>query len=133
MKKNHDLGLLVLRVSLGVLMLLHGIAKIRNGTGFVEESFSKIGMPTFMAYSVYLTEILAPLMLIFGFRSRIAAILLAGTMFVVMFFVFPQKISQILPTGGWALELQALFLTGAVAVFLMGGGKYAVSTKSKWD
>lgn len=133
MNRNVNAGLLVLRLSVGILMLMHGIAKIQNGVGGTMGMVEKAGIPSAIGYLVYLGEVLAPLMLIAGFRSRIAALLVAGTMAFVMIFIQPGKFGQIMPTGAWALEVQGLFLFGALAIFLAGGGKYAVSTKSKWD
>lgn len=133
MNRNTNVGILILRVAIGISMLMHGIAKLKNGTGFIESSFDKAGLPPALAYTVYITEVLAPLMLVVGFRSRIAALLVAGTMLVVMLVVLPAKLSQTIETGAWALELQGLFLFGSLALFFTGAGKYAVSTKSKWD
>lgn len=133
MGKNNDLGLMILRVTLGMLMLLHGIAKVQNGTGFIEGVFEKNGLPAFLAYLVYLGEIIAPLMLIVGFRTRLASILLGGTMVVVIFTAALDRVGQLTETGAWAIEVQALFFFGALALFFTGGGKYAASTKSKWD
>ncbi len=133
MAKNHDLGLMILRISLGMLMLLHGIAKIQNGTGFIEGVFEKNGLPSFLAYLVYLGEIIAPLMLIVGYRTRLAALLLAGTMVVVVMTAAMDKIGKLTEVGAWALEVQALFFFGALALWFTGGGKFGMSTKSKWD
>ena len=133
MNKNVNLGLLILRLSVGILMLMHGIAKIQNGVGGAMGMVEKSGMPSALTYLVYIGEVVAPLMLIAGFRSRVAALLVAGTMAFVMLFIQPDKFGQIVPTGAWALEVQGLFLFGALAIFFAGGGKYAVSTKSKWD
>lgn len=133
MNRNANIGILILRLSIGVLMLMHGIAKIKNGTGYIESSFDKAGLPAALAYTVYITEVLAPLMLIVGFRTRIAALLVAGTMLVVMVFVMPAKLTQTIETGAWALELQGLFMFGSIALFFLGGGRYALSTRSKWD
>ena len=124
---------MILRVSLGMLMLLHGIAKIQNGTGFIEGVFEKNGLPTFLAYLVYLGEIIAPLMLIVGFRTRLASILLGGTMVVVVITAAMDKIGKLTEVGAWTLEVQALFFFGAVALFFTGGGKFSASTKSVWD
>lgn len=126
-------ALLVLRLSIGILMLMHGIAKIQKGVEGVKSSIGNAGLPEALSYAVYLGEVIAPLMLIAGFRSRIASLLVAATMLVVMFFIYPEKLSQTIPTGAWALELQGLFLFGSIAIFLSGAGKYAVSTKNKWD
>ncbi len=124
---------MILRVTLGMLMLLHGIAKVQNGTGFIEGVFEKNGLPSALAYLVYLGEIIAPLMMIVGFRTRIASILLGGTMVVVIFTAALDRIGQLTETGAWAIEVQALFFFGALALFFTGGGAYAASTKSKWD
>lgn len=133
MEKNSDLGLMILRVSLGMLMLLHGIAKIQHGTGFIEGVFEQNGLPKFFAYAVYVGEIIAPLMLLVGYRTRLAAVLLAGTMVVVVITAAMDKIGQLTEVGAWALEVQALFFFGALALFFTGGGKYGISHKNQWD
>lgn len=126
-------ALLVLRLSIGILMLMHGIAKIQKGIDGVMTSIGNAGLPEALGYAVYLGEVIAPLMLIAGFRSRIASLFVAATMLVVMLFIQPEKLGQTIQTGAWALELQGLFLFGSIAIFLAGAGKYAVSTKNKWD
>lgn len=133
MGKNNDLGLMILRISLGMLMLLHGIAKIQNGTGFIEGVFEKNGLPPVLAYTVYIGEIIAPLMLIVGYRTRLAAVLLAGTMVVVVFTAAMDKVGKLTEVGAWALEVQALFFFGALALFFTGGGKFGMSHKNMWD
>lgn len=130
---NLNLGLLILRLSLGILMLLHGIAKITNGVGSIENMLEKAGLPAFFAYGTYLGEILAPVLLIIGFRTRIASFLFICTMLVAIFIANPHKVTMLLNTGGWAVELQALFLFGALTLFFTGGGKLSVSTRNKWD
>lgn len=93
----------------------------------------KAGLPEALSYGVYLGEVVAPLMLIAGFRSRIAALFVAATMAVVIFFVQRGQLGQITQTGAWALEVQALFLCGSLAIFFAGAGRYAVSSKNRWD
>ena len=133
MKKSIDYGLLVLRVSLGVLMLLHGIAKLQNGVGGIAGMMEQSGLLQFMAYGVYVGEVIAPLMLIVGFRTRIAALLYIATMFVAIFLAHSGDIFSLTKSDGWAIELQALYLFGALALFFTGGGKMAVSSKNRWD
>ena len=65
-----DLGKLVLRVALGALILLHGIAKLRGGIDFVTHSVTAAGLPAWLAYGVYLGEVLAPLLVIAGWNAR---------------------------------------------------------------
>ncbi|MCC2590243.1 DoxX family protein [Chryseobacterium sp. MFBS3-17] len=133
MGKNNDLGVMILRVALGFLMLLHGIAKIQHGTGFIEGVFEQNGLPKFFAYAVYIGEIIAPLMLIVGYRTRLASVLLGGTMVVVVLTAAMDKLGQLTEVGAWAIEVQALFFFGALALFFTGGGKFSASVKSKWD
>ena len=130
---NKDLGYLILRLSIGGLMLFHGIAKVTHGLGYIEGVLSEKGLPAVLAYGVYLGEIIAPIMLILGFRTRIAALLYIPVMLVAMFIANGDKALTLTQTGAWAWELQALFLFGALALFFTGGGKYAVSTTNPWD
>lgn len=132
MKNNQSIGLLVLRVGLGVLMLLHGIAKLKGVDG-VGNMLVEKGIPKFFAYGVYLGEILAPLMLIIGFRTRVAALLVTCTMLVVIFIAHSENVLALSKTGGWANELPGLFLIGVLTLLFTGGGKFALSSKNKWD
>lgn len=131
--KNNDLGLLILRISLGLLMLLHGIAKLIHGIDFLGGMFQNLGLPSFFAYSVYIGEVIVPIMMIIGYRTRIAAILFALTMIVAVLMAHASDLFILSETGGWAVELQGLYFFGAVALFFTGSGKFAVSSTSKWD
>lgn len=132
MKTNTNLGLLIIRFSVGALMLLHGIAKIGNTT-FIEGMLADKGLPAIMAYGVYLTEIIAPLLILIGFRTRLAAIAYVFGILFIVFLVHSQDILSLNKNGGWAIELLGLYLFGAVALLFTGGGKYAISTTSTWD
>lgn len=131
--KNKDLGLLILRVTLGILILLHGMSKFQHGVDGIAGLINSKGLPGFLAYGVYLGELVAPCLLIIGSRTRIAALLLIATMIVAILVAHFGDILRLTESGGWALELQALYLFGALTLFFTGGGKYALSTKSKWD
>lgn len=133
LEKNIDLGLLVLRVSIGVLMLLHGIAKLQHGAGFIEQVVVGAGLPSFIAYGVYLGEVVAPLLIIFGYGTRAASVVFAVTCAVAALLVHSQDIFSLTQQGGWGVELLGLFFFGAVALIFTGGGKYALSNKYIWD
>ena len=115
--KNRDLGLLIIRLSVGLLMLPHGISKL----------------PTALGYGVYLGEILAPLMVALGYRTRLGALVMIGTGLFVLFLAYADSLFSLTPHGGWAPELPGLFLFGALGLFFTGGGKFALSTRSRWD
>lgn len=132
MSKNTDFGLLVLRIVVGALMLLHGIAKLK-GVSFIEGRLESVGLPSILAYGVYITEIVAPLMLIIGYKTRLASLVFAIGMLSAILLVHTGDILTRTGSGGWGIELQALFLFGAIALFYTGGGKYAVNSGNKWD
>lgn len=133
MGKNTDLGLLFLRIAVGGLMLLHGINKIQNGIGGIENMLSEKGIPSFIAYGVYVGEVLAPLLMIVGYRARLAAALFIVNMLVILFVAHPDELLQLTKHGGWAQELSGLYLAGALTLFFSGAGKYAVSSGLTWD
>lgn len=127
---NHvldDTGKLVLRLTLGILLLLHGISKLIHGIGFIENVLTNMGMPAFFAWAVYIGEVVAPLLLIVGVYTRIAALIAMLNMLVAILMVHTHEIFQLNQTGGWQLELQGFFLFVAVAIALLGAGRYSVA------
>ncbi|MDB5263200.1 MAG: GntR family transcriptional regulator [Adhaeribacter sp.] len=128
-----DTGKLILRVTIGGLLLLHGLSKLIKGIdGLVEVHESK-GIPAIMAYGVYIGEVLAPLMLIVGWRSRLAAGLVVFTMFWAILMRHAADVFILSESGAWGVELPALFLFGALAICFFGGGRFALSRKSRLD
>lgn len=124
---GNDIGRLVLRLTLGVLILLHGVAKIAGGPGGIIGMVEKTGLPGELGYLVYVGEVIAPLLLIIGLWTRIAAALIAGNMLVAVVLAHTGDLFTLTRSGGWALELQAMFFFVAVAIVLLGPGRYAVS------
>lgn len=121
-------GKLILRLSLGVLMLLHGVAKILHPQtiDFISKQLADSGLPVFLVHGVYVGEIVAPLMLIFGVFSRVAGTLVAINMGFAIFLVHRAELLQLTSHGGWQLELQGMYLACGLAVALIGGGRYAL-------
>ncbi len=133
MNRNFAAGLLLLRLATGGLMLFHGVAKLQKGVSGMGSMLQSKGIPAFVAYGVYVGEVLAPLLLIIGFRSRIAALLIAFTMVVAVATAHPEDIGKLSDSGAWAIELPALFFFNSIALFCTGGGALAVSRSSRWD
>src|SRR5258708_2943269 len=77
-----DAGKLVLRLSLGGMMLFHGIAKMMFGIDPIMNMVVAAGLPQFVAYGVYVGEVLGPVMLIVGLYTRFAAMAVAIDMIV---------------------------------------------------
>lgn len=130
--KNLNLGILLIRISVGLLMLLHGVAKLK-GISFIEGMLTSKGLPAFLAYGVYLTEIIAPVLILIGFRTRLASVAYTiGILFAILL-VHSSDVFTLNDHGGWGIELLGLYLFGALALFFTGAGNYALSTKNKWD
>ena len=121
-------GKLVLRLTLGILMLFHGVSKILN-TGsldFISGQLTAMGLPAAIAYGVYLGEVVAPLMIIFGIFARIGGLIVVGNMLFAIVLVHTGELFTLSQSGGWALELQGFYLFCGLAVLLLGSGKLAV-------
>lgn len=128
-----DTGKLLLRLAIGSLLLLHGISKLVNGIGWLTGMLESKGLPGVLGYGVYVGEVIAPILLLIGFRTRIAALLVVLNMLTAIIISHTQEITQLGQSGGWAIEVPALFLLGALSLFFLGGGRYAGSTRTRWD
>lgn len=124
-----DVGKLVLRLTLGILMLFHGIAKLRNGVSGLEGLLQSHGMPGLFAYGAFVGELLAPILLLVGLYTRIAAIFIALHMIVAVALAHLSQLADFTQNGGWALELQGFFFFTAIAVFLIGPGKFSIDRR----
>ena len=133
MNTGINIGLLILRVSTGGMMLFHGIDKITKGVSFIQNTLIESGWPGWMAYGVYVGEIIVPILLIIGWRTRFAAIVFAFNMLVATLLVHSEDLFKIGSHGEWAVELQGLYFFAALVLIFTGGGKYAVSRKSFGD
>ncbi|SFG62508.1 DoxX family protein [Prevotella sp. KH2C16] len=126
--RNQDLGLLVLRVSIGGLMLFHGVSKLLHGVGFIEGMLAGLGLPGFIAYGCLLAELVGAAFILVGLWTRAAAFVLTGNMVVAILMAHSSQIFSLDPmTGGLLIEDPLLFLLGAAALCFTGGGRYALT------
>ena len=123
---SSDLGKLILRLALGVLVLMHGIAKVTGGVGSIVGMVEKAGLPGAFGYLVYVGEVVAPILLILGLWTRLAALVIAGNMVVAVALVHMSDLFVINKQGGWELELQGMFLFTALALALLGAGRFSI-------
>jgi putative oxidoreductase len=125
--ESQSIGKLLLRIMIGGLLLFHGVDKVLHGIGFIEKMMRIEGLPEQVAYAVYIGEVLAPLMLLIGWRSRWWAGVIAINMLVAVYLVHLKSFLSLGAHGSWALETPALFFLGALAITFLGSGRYAVS------
>lgn len=126
---QNDIGKLVLRLTLGILILLHGLTKLMGGTAGIVGMVEGAGLPGFLGYAVLLGEVVGPILLIVGFHARIGAALIAINMLVAIALAHMGELATLNDQGGWVLELQGMFLFTAVALVLMGPGRYSINQR----
>jgi len=122
-----DTGKLIARLSVGGLMLFHGVSKIIHPASldFIGGMLSSNGLPSFVAYGVYIGEVVAPLMVIAGYRAREGAVIMAINMLFALYLAHSGDIFSLSEHGGWAVELQMFYLLSAIAVVFLGSGRLA--------
>ena len=121
MNKNiSDTSLLVLRVGFAGMMLTHGIPKIN----LLFESPIKFANPigigdTASLILALIGEVIAPILILIGFKTKLASVPAILTMVVAVFVVHASDPIAV-------KEKAILYLIGFIAIFLAGAGKYSV-------
>lgn len=125
-----DLGLLIIRLVIGVLFIGHGAQKLfgwfgghgLKGTG---GWFDSIGMKpgVMMALFAGLAELIGGILFALGFLTPLAALMIAGTMIMAIVKVHG-------PNGLWATsngyEYNLTLISVAIGIALIGPGRYAL-------
>jgi putative oxidoreductase len=117
-----SVGLLLLRLSVGVLMIHHGQEKLADPQQFANTYVASLHLPfpLFFAYAAGFSELIGSWLLILGLFTPLGALALTGTMTVAAY----QHIS----TAGlniYVLELVLLYLGGSLALLLNGPGRFS--------
>ena len=123
---TENIGKLILRIMLGGLMLFHGVYKVQHGIDFIKGLVVAQGLPEVLAYGVYMGEMIAPVLLILGWRSRIWAGVIAVNMLVVIYLTQLGAFLKLGAHGSWAVELQMFYLLSALAIVCLGSGRFAL-------
>jgi putative oxidoreductase len=121
-----DIGKLILRITTAGLILFHGTFKIIHGVAFMDPALAAYHLPGFVAYGVYLGEVVAPLFIIFGLWTRIASLVVVFNMIMAILLEAHRNTFLLRPSGAWGLETEAFFLLTALVIFLIGAGRYSV-------
>lgn len=118
-----NVGLLVLRVWLGLsMLLLHGWGKVENHTQLLQGFPDPLGVGTALSVNlVIFSEVLCALLLVVGLAARFALVPLTVTMAVAFFVVHGGVL-----TGENNGEMAFIYLAGFVALFIAGPGRYSL-------
>jgi putative oxidoreductase len=132
---REDLAKLVLRVTVGVLILLHTWAVI-NGELAIRDTLTRWGMPVELAWTAVIFEGIAPIMVILGVYARIGAWMM--TFWMVMAFLLAHidtgHVFQLADSGvGWRVEGPFFFLSCSLCVALLGAGRYGLNIGGRWN
>jgi len=88
MFQNSDIAKLVLRLSLGVLILFHGVHKLIHGIDGVKAMVNSAGLPELISYGVFVGELIAPIFIILGLYARVASLVLSVNMLMAIFLAY---------------------------------------------
>jgi putative oxidoreductase len=127
--KYTDIGLLILRVGIGIMFLYHGAPKLLGGP----EKWEKLGMamkyvgiqsvPVFWGFMAAFSEFFGGICIILGLFFRPACILLTITMAVAALMHLGK--GDGLNVASHAIEDGIVFLS----LILIGPGKYSIDKK----
>lgn len=123
---NSDYAATLLRVSLGVMYLAHGLLKLMVFTpagtaGF----FGSLGLPEFLGPATMALEISGGIALLVGFKTRWVALSLIPVLLGSIIFVHGANGWGFSNTGGgW--EYSLFLVAASVVQFLLGSGAFAV-------
>lgn len=125
---NDAVGKLILRLTLGMLLLFHGVAKLLHpgSLEFINSQLTQLGLPTAVAYGVYVGEIVAPLMIILGVFARYGGLIVVINMIFAIVLVHTGDLLALTDHGGWRLELQGFYLFCGLAMVFLGSGRLAL-------
>lgn len=123
-----NIGLLVVRVLIGILFVVHGIPKLFGGIdvwNFVGSSMGFLGIKggyAFWGLMAALAEFGGGILLIIGLFVRPASVFLFLTMIVAIVFHFAKKDS--FDVSSHAMEDAAIF----ICFIITGGGEFSLDT-----
>jgi len=121
---NADIGLLIVRIALGGIIFFHGFHKITHGIADQFQILANNGIPGVFIYFVYVSEVLAPVLIVLGIFTRLSSLSIFVTM-IVIFYALPFPIGMD-EHGAMNIESQLYFLLLSVALFFTGPGRYTL-------
>ncbi|MFC2046147.1 DoxX family protein [Chloroflexota bacterium] len=124
-----DLTSLILRVTLGVIMVSHGIPKIKKREVLGKKWNDHYGVPKATVWLTGILQIVGGLALLVGLFTSLTALILAldmlGALFICIFNPHHREpFNSVTPEKGWDVNL--LLVASLVAVLLLGGGQWSL-------
>lgn len=134
MDSMDSLGKLVLRLTVGGLLLMHGVHKLLDGIDPIKHMLAAHGLPDALGYGVYLGEVVGPILVILGLFSRVGGLLIVADLIVAVVLARMADLFVITSAGSYALETEVFLLFGGVAVILLGAGSLSLGGgNGRWN
>ena len=116
-------GLLILRISIGTMLIHHGYEKTADIQNFADAFVRPIGLPfpILSSYIAAYSEIYGSWLVIVGLFTRFASLSIVGTIGVAIY--------HAIVTAGFninLLELLILYMGGSLCILLLGSGDFAI-------
>jgi putative oxidoreductase len=122
-EKLKALALLTLRWGLGIIFIYHGYPKLFTQTQQAMLGFPRMGFPAYFVYIAGVLEFFGGFLLLVGFATRIAGLLLAGEMAIAIWKVhLPQGGAMAVPN----YQLPLALAVGAFALVATGAGLFSI-------
>jgi putative oxidoreductase len=125
-----DLSKLFLRLSVGGMMLFHGVHTLLTGLDPVKTILTAHRLPDALAYATYFGEIVGPVLVLLGLFPRIGAALIALEVVALIALAGLPQLIAVVPDGAYGLEVETLYLFGALAIAFGGGGKWSLTRRA---
>jgi putative oxidoreductase len=124
-----QLGIAVLRVSLGAMWIAHALLKLLVFTlPGTAQYFASIGFAGYLAYLVFAAELLGGIALLLGVYARQAALALVPVMAVAAWVHLPNGWVHTSTGGGW--EYPVFLIAASISLWLLGDGAAALKRSS---
>ena len=116
-------GLLILRISIGTMLIHHGYEKTADIENFADALVRPIALPfpIFSSYIAAYSEIYGSWLLIIGLLTRFASLSIVGTIGVAIYHAIVTAGFNI-----YLLELLILYMGGSLCILLLGSGDFAI-------
>ena len=126
--RSTDFALLLLRAWLGITLFFnHGIDKLIHHASYSGHLPDPLGIGAHANLALIIfAEVLCSALVVIGFATRFAALVLTIEMLVAFFCVH----HHVLAPGQWSGELAFLYAAGFATIVFAGGGRFDVCNKT---
>jgi putative oxidoreductase len=126
-----DLALLIVRAATRLMIFPHGYFKLMDGAAGLAQGLAAGGMPMpgLLAWCATLAESVGAALMVVGLATRPAAATVAFTLAVAWATAHLGDLPKIGARGGAAFEYPFLLSMTALAIALVGAGKYSLDAR----